>query len=64
MAEDARMMPDMSEDSETLVRCEYMAVSHFLLTVVIDSLTDEARLESAWTMMLTNEIVISSESME
>ncbi|KAF7708370.1 hypothetical protein HF521_017427 [Silurus meridionalis] len=70
---------DMYEDSVTAVKCavgtkdlfkvevglhQGSALSPFLFAVVKDSLTDEVRQESPWTMMVADDIVICGESRE
>ncbi|XP_061621461.1 uncharacterized protein LOC133474126 [Phyllopteryx taeniolatus] len=74
-----RIIQDMYEGSRTAVRCavgvteefkvdvglhQGSALSPFLFAVVMDRLTDEVRLESPWTMMFADDIVICSESRE
>ncbi|XP_061541504.1 uncharacterized protein LOC133407527, partial [Phycodurus eques] len=74
-----RIIQDMYEGSRTAVRCavgvtdefkvdvglhQGSALSPFLFAVVMDRLKDEVRLESPWTMMFADDIVICSESRE
>ncbi|XP_061649478.1 band 4.1-like protein 5 isoform X3 [Phyllopteryx taeniolatus] len=74
-----RIIQDMYEGSRTVVRCAVgvtdkfkvevrlhpgSALSPFLFAGVMDRLTDEVRLESPWTVMFADDIVICSESRE
>uniref|UniRef100_A0A3B4DPZ4 ribonuclease H n=1 Tax=Pygocentrus nattereri TaxID=42514 RepID=A0A3B4DPZ4_PYGNA len=74
-----RMVQDMYEDSETVVRCavgvtngikvkvglhQGSALSPFLIAMVMERLTDEVRQEAPWTMMFADDIVICGESRE
>ena len=68
-----RLIQDMYEESETVVRCavgtteslkvkvglhQGSALSPFLFAVIMDRLTDEVRREPPWTMLFANGIVI------
>jgi len=72
-----RVVQDMYENSETVVRCavglsdsfrvrvglhQGSALSPFLFAIVMDRLTDEIRQESPWTMMFADDIVLCSGS--
>ena len=74
-----RIVQDMYEDSVTAVRCavgitdrfkvkvglhQGSTLSPFLFAMVMDRLTDEIRLESPWTMMFADDIMICRESRE
>ena len=74
-----RLVQDMYEGSETVVRCavgttesfkvkvglhQRSALSPFLFAVIKDRLTDEVRREPPWTMMFTDDIVICEETRE
>ncbi|KAL7841080.1 hypothetical protein SRHO_G00247710 [Serrasalmus rhombeus] len=74
-----RVVQDMYEDSETVVRCavgvtngfkvkvglhQGSALSPFLFAMVMDRLTDEVRQEAPWTMMFADDIEICGESRE
>uniref|UniRef100_A0A8C4R3C6 ribonuclease H n=1 Tax=Eptatretus burgeri TaxID=7764 RepID=A0A8C4R3C6_EPTBU len=74
-----RIMQDMYEDSAAAVRCavgmtdrfkakvglhQGSTLSPFLFAVVMDRLTDEIRLESPWTKMFADDIMICRESTE
>uniref|UniRef100_A0A3B4CLA2 ribonuclease H n=1 Tax=Pygocentrus nattereri TaxID=42514 RepID=A0A3B4CLA2_PYGNA len=74
-----RVVQDMYEDSETVVRCAVgvtngfkvkvgfhrgSALSPSLFAMVMDRLTDEVRQEAPWTMMFADDIVICGESRE
>uniref|UniRef100_A0A8C4NFF6 ribonuclease H n=1 Tax=Eptatretus burgeri TaxID=7764 RepID=A0A8C4NFF6_EPTBU len=74
-----RIVQDMYEDSVTAARCavgmtnpfkvnvglhQGSTLSPFLFAMVMDRLTDEIRLESPWTMMFTDDIMICWESRE
>ena len=68
-----RLVHDMYEESETVVRCTIgtiesfkvkvglhprSAVSPFLFAVIMDRLTDEVKREPLWTMLYTADIII------
>ena len=72
-----RVMQDMYDCSETMVRCavgttkafsvkvglhQGSALSPFLFTVVMDQLTKGIRHEVPWTMMFADDIVLTAES--
>ena len=72
-----RLVQDMYEESERVVRCaigttesfkvtiglhQGSALSPFLFRVIMDRLTDEVRRESPWTMLFTDNIVICEET--
>ena len=72
-----RLVQDMYEESETVVRCavgtaenfkvkvglhQGSALSLFLFAVIMDRLTDEVRREPPWTMLFANDIVICEET--
>ena len=74
-----RIVQDMYEDSVTAVRCavgmtdrfmvkvglhQGSTLSPFLFAMVMDRLTDEIRLESPWTIMFADNIMICRESRE
>ena len=74
-----RLVQDMYERSETVVRCavgttksfkvkvglhQRSALIPFLFVAIMDSLTDELRRESPWTMLFTDDIVICEETRE
>ena len=74
-----RLVQDMYEESETVVRCtigsteifkvkvglhQGSALSPFLFAVIMDRLTDEARREPPWTMLFADDIVIFKETRE
>ena len=74
-----RLVQDMYEESETVVRCAIVttesfkvkvrlhqgsALSPFLFAMVMDSLTDELRREPPWTMLFADDIVICKETSE
>ena len=74
-----RLVQDMYEGSETVVRCavgttesfkvkvglhQGSALSLFLFTVIMDRLTDEVRREQPWTMLFADDIVIFEEARE
>ena len=74
-----RLVHDMYEGSETLIRCavgstesfkvkvgmyQGSALSPFLFAVMIDRLTDEVRREPPWTMLFADNIVICEETRE
>ena len=74
-----RLVQDMYEESETVVRCavgttenfkvkvglhQGSALSRFLFAVIIDRLTDEVRREPPWTMLFADDIVICEETRE
>ena len=71
-----RVIQDMYDDSETMVRCSVgttksfsvkvglhqgSALSPFLFTVVMDQLTKKIRREAPWTMMFADDIVLTAE---
>ena len=72
-----RLVQDMYEGSEIVVRCavrtteifkvkvglyQGSALSPFLFAVVMDRLTDEVRREPPWTMLFADDIVICEET--
>ena len=74
-----RLVEDMYEESETVVRCaigttesfkvkvgmhQGSALSLFLFAVIMDRLTDEVRREPPWTMLFADDIVICEETRE
>ena len=74
-----RLVQDMYEGSETVVRCavgttesfkvkvglhQGSALSPFLFAVIMDRLTDEVRREPLWTMLFADDIVICEETRE
>ena len=74
-----RLVQDMYEESETVVRCavgttesfkvkvgphQGLALSPFLFAVIMDRLTDEVRREPPWTMLFADNIVICKETRE
>ena len=74
-----RLVQDMYEGSETVVRCavgttesfkvkvglhQGSALSPFLFAVIMDRLTDEVRKEPPWTILFANDIVICKETRE
>ena len=74
-----RLVQDMYEGSETVMRCavgtterfevkvglhQGSALSPFLFAVIMDRLTDEVRREPPWTMLFANGIVICEETRE
>ena len=74
-----RLVQDMYEGSETVVRCavgttesfkvkvglyQGSALSPFLFAVIMDRLTDEVRREPTWTMLFADDIVICEETRE
>ena len=74
-----RLVQEMYEGSETVVRCavgttesfkvkvglhQESALSPFLFAVIMDRLTDEVRREPPWTMLIADDIVICKETRE
>ena len=74
-----RLVQDMYEGSETVVRCavettesfkvkvglhQGSVLNPFLFAVIMDRLTDEVRREPPWTMLFTDDIVICEETRE
>ena len=74
-----RLLQDMHEGSETVVRCavgttesfkvkvglhQGSALSPFLFAVIMDRLTDEVRRKPPWTMLFADNIVICEETKE
>ena len=74
-----RLVQDMYEGSETVVRCavgttesfkvkvglhQESALSPLLFAVIMDRLTDEVRREPPWTMLFADDIVICEETTE
>ena len=74
-----RLVQDMYEESETVMRCavgntesfkvkvglhQGSALSPFLFAVIMDRLTDEVRREPPWTMLFADNIVIYEETKE
>ena len=74
-----QLVQDMSEGSETVVRCvvgttesfkvkvglhQGSALSPFLFAVIMDRLTDEVRREPPWTILFADDIVICEETRE
>ena len=74
-----RLVQDMYEASETVVRCavgttesfkvkvglhQGSALSPFLFAVIMDRLTDEVRREPPWTMLFADDIVICERTRE
>ena len=72
-----RLVQDMYEGSETVVRCavgttesfkvkvglhQGSALSPFLFAVIMDKLTDEVRREPSWTMLFVDDIMICEET--
>ena len=68
-----RLVQDMYEESETMVRCSVgttesfkvkvglhqgSALSPFLFLVIMNRITDEIRREPPWTMLFVDDIVI------
>ena len=74
-----RLVQDMYEESETVVRCavgttesfkikvglhQRSELSPFLFAVIMNRLTDEVRREPPWTMLFVDDIVICKETSE
>ena len=74
-----RLVQDMYEESETVVRCavgttesfkvkvglhQGSALSPFLFAVIMYRLTDEVRRKPSWTMLFADDIVICEETRE
>ena len=74
-----RVVQDMYEESETVMRCakgttesfkvkvglhQGPALSPFLFAVIMDRLTGEVRREPPWTMLFADDIVICKETRE
>ena len=74
-----RLVQDIYEESETVVRCAVgtteifkikvglhrkSASSMFLFAVIVDRLTEEVRREPLWTMLFADDIVICEETRE
>ena len=74
-----RLVQDMYEGSETVVRCaveitesfkvkvglhQGSALSPFPFAMIMDRLTDEVRREPPWTMLFADDIVICEETRE
>ena len=72
-----RLVQNMYEESETVVRCavgttesfkvelhQGSALSPFLFSVIMDRLTDEVRREPPWMMLFADDIVICEEIRE
>ena len=74
-----RLVQDMYEGSETMVRCavettesfkvkvglhQGSALSPFVFAVIMDRLTDEVRREPLWTMLFADDIVICEKTRE
>ena len=74
-----RLVQDMYEGSETVVRCALettesykvkvglyhgLALSPFLFAVIMDRITDEVRREPPWTMLFADDIMICEETRE
>ena len=74
-----RLVQDMYEGSETVVRCavgttesfkikvglhQGSALSPFLFAVIMDRLTDEVKREPPRTMLFADDIVVCEETME
>ena len=72
-----RLVQDMYEESETVVRCaigttksfklnvglhQGLALSPFLFAVIMDRLTDKVRRELPWTMLFADDIMICEET--
>ena len=72
-----RLVQDMYEESETVVRCavgttvsfkvkvglhQGSALSSFLFAVIMDRLIDKVRSEPPWTMLFADNIVICEET--
>ena len=74
-----RLVRDMYEGSETVVRCavgttesfkikiglhQRSVLNPFLFAVIMDRLTDEVRRKPTWTMLFADDIVIYEETRE
>ena len=74
-----RLVQDMYEGSETVVRCavgtverfkvkvglhQESALNPFLFVVIMGRITDEVRREPPWTMLFVDNIVICEETRE
>ena len=74
-----RLVQDMYEESETMMRCavgttesfkvkvglhQGSPLSPFLFAVIMDRLTDKVRREPQWTMLFADDIVICKETRE
>ena len=74
-----RLVQDMYEGSETVMRCavgtresfkvkvglhQGSALGLFLFAVIMDRLTDEVRREPPWTMLFVDDIVTCEETRE
>ena len=74
-----RLLQDVSEESETVVRCaigttesfkvkvglhQGSALSPFLFAVIMDRLTDKVRRDPPWTMLFADDIAICEETRE
>ena len=76
---DVRLVQNMYEESETVVRCavgtaesfkvkfgvhQRSALNSFLIAVIMTRLTDKVRREPPWTMLFADDIVICEETRE
>ena len=74
-----RLVQDMYEESETVVRCaiettgsfkvkvglhQGSVLSSFLFSVIMDRIMDQVRREPPWTMLFADDIVICKETKE